>query len=166
MTTVVMRRRALETYYVGMQMMGWFSNINPANPSNKELSFAWGTARTRKIPKNRAKGAGLTEAPRGALGHWIKIGKPNKSKAFKKFRGKVSGYQIITPTTWNINPKDHNDVPGPAEQAILGTPVVADAEPIEVLRVVHSFDFCCACTVHVFNAKKEKKFKGTLEALP
>jgi Ni,Fe-hydrogenase I large subunit len=158
--------RALETYYVGMQMMGWFSKLDPAQPSNKELSFAWGTARTMKMPKNKAKGAGLTEAPRGALGHWIKIGKPNKSAAFKQFRGKVSGYQIITPTTWNINPKDHNDVPGPAEQAILGTPVVADAEPIEVLRVVHSFDFCCACTVHVFNAKKEKKFKGTLEALP
>jgi Ni,Fe-hydrogenase I large subunit len=158
--------RALETYFVGMQMMSWFSQLNPANPSNKELSFAWTSLKNAPVPKNKAKGAGLTEAPRGALGHWIKIGKPNKSKLFKRFRGKVSNYQIITPTTWNINPKDHNNTPGPAEQAILGTPVVSDAEPLEVLRVVHSFDFCCACTVHVFNAKKEKKFEATLEALP
>jgi Ni,Fe-hydrogenase I large subunit len=158
--------RALETYFVGMQMMSWFSQLNPANPSNKELSFAWTPLKNKPVPKNKAKGAGLTEAPRGALGHWIKIGKPNKSKLFKRFRGKVSNYQIITPTTWNINPKDHNNTPGPAEQAILGTPVVSDAEPLEVLRVVHSFDFCCACTVHVFNAKKEKKFEATLEALP
>lgn len=158
--------RALETYYVGMQMMGWFSKLNPAAPSNKELSFAWTPLKNMPVPKNRAKGAGLTEAPRGALGHWIKIGKPGKAANFKKFRGKVSNYQIITPTTWNINPKDHNGAHGPAENAVLGTPVVADSEPIEVLRVVHSFDFCCACTVHVFNAKKEKTFEATLEALP
>jgi Ni,Fe-hydrogenase I large subunit len=158
--------RALETYYVGAQMLHWFNALNPSNPSNKELSFAWGAYRTKKVPKNRAKGAGLTEAPRGALGHWIKIGKPNKSKVFKRFRGKVSNYHIITPTTWNINPKDHLGNHGPAEQAILDTPMVNTAEPLEILRVIHSFDFCCACTVHVFNAKKEKTFEGTLEALP
>ncbi len=158
--------RALETYYVGMQMMGWFSKINPGQPSNKELSFQWTPLKNKPVPKNKAKGAGLTEAPRGALGHWIKIGKPNKSKVFKRFRGKVSNYQIITPTTWNICPKDHNNAMGPAENAMMGTPVVSDAEPLEILRVLHSFDFCCACTVHVFNAKKEKKFEATLEALP
>jgi Ni,Fe-hydrogenase I large subunit len=158
--------RALETYFVGMQMMNWFSQLDDTKPSNKELSFQWTPLKNKPVPKNRSKGAGLTEAPRGALGHWIKIGKPAKSKVYKRYRGKVSNYQIITPTTWNINPKDHNNTPGPAENAILGTPVVADAEPIEVLRVVHSFDFCCACTVHVFNAKKEKKFEATLEALP
>ncbi|MHC4517874.1 MAG: nickel-dependent hydrogenase large subunit [Planctomycetota bacterium] len=158
--------RALETYYVGAQMLNWFNALTPGVSSNKELSFAWGALRQEKVPKNRAKGAGLTEAPRGALGHWIKIGKPNKSKIFKRFRGKVSNYHIITPTTWNINPKDHLGNHGPAEQAILDTPMVDTAEPLEILRVIHSFDFCCACTVHVFNAKKEKTFEGTLEALP
>jgi Ni,Fe-hydrogenase I large subunit len=158
--------RALETYYVGMQMMGWFSQLDHTKPSNKELSFAWTPLKNKPVPKNRAKGAGLTEAPRGALGHWIKIGKPAKSKTYKRYRGKVSGYQIITPTTWNINPKDHNGAHGPAENAILGTPLVNTSEPLEILRVIHSFDFCCACTVHVFNAKKEKTFEGTLEALP
>jgi Ni,Fe-hydrogenase I large subunit len=158
--------RALETYFVGMQMMDWFSNLAPGVSSNKTLLFEWGNQPDRKVPKNRAKGAGLTEAPRGALGHWVKIGKKGSSPKFKAFRGKVSNYQIITPTTWNINPKDHLGNHGPAEMAMLGTPVVADAEPIEILRVLHSFDFCCACTVHVFNAKREKQFEATLEALP
>jgi hypothetical protein len=158
--------RALETYFVGKQMMDWFSQLIPGVSSNKTLLFEWGNQPDRKVPRNKAKGAGLTEAPRGALGHWIKIGKPRKSKLYKKYRGKVSNYQIITPTTWNINPKDHLGNHGPAEYAMIGTPVVADAEPIEILRVLHSFDFCCACTVHVFNAKKEKKFEATLEALP
>jgi Ni,Fe-hydrogenase I large subunit len=158
--------RALETYFVGMQIMDWFSQLDDTASSNKTLLFNWGKNPERKTPKNNAKGAGLTEAPRGALGHWIKIGKKRKSAKYKAFRGKVSNYQIITPTTWNINPKDHLGNHGPAEFAMLGTPVVADAEPIEILRVLHSFDFCCACTVHVFNAKKEKKFEATLEALP
>ena len=158
--------RALETYHVGMQMMSWFSQLDKNAPSNKTLFFSWGNSTDRKVPKANAKGAGLTEAPRGALGHWIKIGKPRRSKNFRAFRGKVSNYQIITPTTWNINPKDHQGNHGPAEYAILGTPLVDEKEPIEVLRVLHSFDFCCACTVHVFNAKKEKKFEATLEALP
>jgi hypothetical protein len=158
--------RALETYFVGAQMLDWFNQIDPSEPSNRTLKFDWGTAVLHDQPKNKSKGAGLTEAPRGALGHWIKIGKPKSSAKYTAFKGKVSNYQIITPTTWNINPKDHLGNHGPAEFCMLGTPVVSDGEPIEVLRVVHSFDFCCACTVHVFNAKKEKKFEAMLEALP
>jgi Ni,Fe-hydrogenase I large subunit len=158
--------RALETYFVGMQMMDWFSQLTKDVSSNKTLFYHWGGNPNRKFPKNRAKGAGLTEAPRGALGHWIKIGKGAASPRFKKFRGKVNKYQIITPTTWNINPKDHLGNHGPAEYAMLGTPLLSETEPIEILRVLHSFDFCCACTVHVLNAKKEKTFEATLEALP
>ena len=158
--------RALETHFVGMQMLDWFNKLDPTKPSNKTLSFDWGGGKLHPQPKTNSKGAGLTEAPRGALGHWVKIGKNRNHAKFKAFKGKVSNYQIITPTTWNICPKDHNDVRGPAEEAIMNTPLVADAEPIEVLRVIHSFDFCCACTVHVINAKKEKVFTGTIDALP
>ena len=163
--------RAMETYFVGMQMLDWFSQLDKNEPSNKELTFNWSNnplkPKLKPQPK-KAKGAGLTEAPRGALGHWIRIGKGNKLKKtnlkkWKKFRGMTANYQIITPTAWNISPKDHNDTPGPAEFAMIGTPVANDAEPIEVLRVIHSFDFCCACTVHVLNAKKEKVFEATID---
>jgi Ni,Fe-hydrogenase I large subunit len=157
--------RALETYFVGMQMLSWFNKLNPANPSNKTLHFTWGSRTDRTAPK-RSKGAGLTEAPRGALGHWIKIGKPQTSPKYLKFRGKVNNYQIITPTAWNISPKDHNNQMGPGERAVWGTPLVDETEPIEILRVIHSFDYCCACTVHVMNADKEKVFEGRLDPLP
>jgi len=158
--------RSLETYYIARQMVNWFAAIDPNKKSNKSLSFDWGNGTLHPMPKNASKGAGLTEAPRGALAHWLKIGKPKKNAKFKKYKGKVSNYQIITPTAWNISPIDHLGNHGPAEKCLLDTPLVSTAEPIEVLRVIHSFDFCCACTVHVFNAKKEKTFEATLETLP
>jgi len=158
--------RTLETYYVGMQMLNWFNAISPSAPSNKTLFFDYSGLTGKTAPK-KGKGAGLTEAPRGALGHWIKIGKPDGT-----WKGKVERYQIITPTAWNISPKDAVDgvqktlgLMGPIERCIWGTPVVAESEPIEVLRVIHSFDPCCACTVHVMNPKKEKVAEVTLEAL-
>jgi Ni,Fe-hydrogenase I large subunit len=159
--------RALETYYVGAQMLNWFNQLTPGVNSNKTLHYDWGEGKGWKeyVPTS-GQGAGLTEAPRGALGHWVVIGKKKTHPNYKKLRGKVSNYQIITPTTWNINPKDHLGNRGPAEECVVDTPLVNIAEPIEVLRVYHSFDFCCACTVHVLNPKKEEVAKVTLEALP
>jgi len=82
-------------------------------------------------------GAGLTEAARGALGHWVKIeGR------------KIIHYQIITPTTWNASPRDDGGVRGAMEEALVGTPVKDDQNPIEVGHVVRSFDACLVCTVH------------------
>lgn len=83
-------------------------------------------------------GVGLTEAPRGALGHWLQIG-----------ASKISRYQIITPTGWNASPRDDVGQLGAIEQALLGTPVRDTAEPLEVLRVIHSFDPCLSCSVHL-----------------
>jgi hypothetical protein len=187
--------RTLETYFVGMQMLDWFNQLDPpaamsgalkngvdkgltSDPDDESYwdegynpdypydsrwpnyTLKFGPDKDKPAPY-RAQGAGLTEAPRGALGHWIRINE-----------AKVYNYQIITPTTWNINPKDAADggektlgLHGPIEFCILNTPLVNDAEPIEILRVIHSFDPCCACTVHVMDAKKEKKFEGTLEPL-
>jgi len=155
--------RTLETYYVGMQMLDWFNEIESGDPTCVTKKF--NAAGTQCSPKWKARGAGLTEAPRGAVAHWISIGKGRSSPRYKKFKGKVSNYQIITPTAWNISPKDHNTSEGPMEKCTLGTPLVSDKEPIEILRVIHSFDPCCACTVHLMNAKKEKVSETTLEAL-
>jgi hydrogenase large subunit len=84
----------------------------------------------------------VTEAPRRALGHWLQITK-----------SKISRYQIITPTCWNASPLDDLGQRGPLEQALLGTPVQDVNQPIEVLRIVHSFDPCLACAVHVMRPK-------------
>ena len=92
-----------------------------------------------KIPKNVVYGEGLAEAPRGALGHWIKI----SSK-------KVANYQCVVPTTWNACPADANGVAGPAEQVVEEVNVGTGNNAIcNIARLLHPYDFCIACAVHV-----------------
>jgi hydrogenase large subunit len=71
----------------------------------------------------------------------------------------VSRYQAIVPTTWNCSPRDDRDQPGPLEQALVGTPVKDVDNPIEVLRVVHSYDPCVACAIHVMDAHGNERMK-------
>jgi hydrogenase large subunit len=85
---------------------------------------------------------GLTDAPRGALGHWISI----KGK-------KIQNYQAVVPTTWNASPKDDRGNRGPMEQALMGTKVSDPDNPIELVRVVRSFDPCLACAIHLIDGK-------------
>jgi hypothetical protein len=159
--------RTVETYFIAKQMLSWFNQLDKTQPSNTTRYWTWGGRTDRKAPYG-SLGAGLTEAPRGALGHWIRIGVPRTAppNVYRFYRGRVSNYQIITPTAWNISPKDHNDKMGPIERCIWGTPVVAGSEPLEIIRVTHSFDICAACTVHVMNPKKEKVFEAKLEPSP
>jgi Ni,Fe-hydrogenase I large subunit len=86
-------------------------------------------------------GWGWTEAPRGALGHWIHIKD-----------GKIANYQAIVPSTWNGSPRDAKGLMGAYEAALIGTPVADPSKPVEILRTVHSFDPCMACAVHVLDA--------------
>jgi quinone-reactive Ni/Fe-hydrogenase large subunit len=88
------------------------------------------------------KGAGLAEAPRGALGHWIRIKD-----------GKVTNYQTIVPSTWNAGPRDENGKLGAYEAALIGTKVADPEQPLEIIRTIHSFDPCIACAVHVVDTK-------------
>jgi hydrogenase large subunit len=90
---------------------------------------------------------GLTEAPRGALGHWMTTA-PGTTLAPNGVAS-IANYQVITPTCWNASPRDSNAMRGPIEAALLNTPVKDAAQPVEVLRVVHSFDPCMSCAVHV-----------------
>jgi hydrogenase large subunit len=85
-------------------------------------------------------GVGFTEAPRGALGHWVKISKVN---------GKVSHYQCIVASQWNAGPRDGNGVPGPYETALKGHRLADPTRPLEILRTIHSFDPCIGCAVHI-----------------
>ena len=88
------------------------------------------------IPDGR--GFGLVEATRGALGHWVCIQ-----------NGKIQRYQIITPTAWNASPRDGRGVRGPWEEALIGTPIGDEKNPVALGHVIRSFDACLYCTVHV-----------------
>lgn len=93
-------------------------------------------------------GIGFLEAPRGALGHWINIQS-----------GSIAGYQMVVPTTWNLGPRCAGGIPGPLEQALVGLPVADPANPVEVLRVIHSYDPCVACGVHVIDRENNETYK-------
>jgi hydrogenase large subunit len=125
--------RAFETRKIGEAMEGWLDELTPG--ANVYDGYS--------LPKN-ATGIGLTEAPRGALGHWVGI----REKA-------IDHYQIITPTCWNASPMDTGGINGPMEQALIGTPIINATEPIEALRVIHSFDPCLSCAVHVMRPDGE-----------
>ncbi len=94
-------------------------------------------------PKERdGRGWGATEAIRGALCHWIEVKD-----------GKIKNYQIIAPTTWNVGPRDGQQVRGPIEEALIGAPIADASDPVEVGHVARSFDSCLVCTVHAHDAK-------------
>jgi hydrogenase large subunit len=123
--------RALETKLIADALAGWVLELRPGEPAY--LSY--------ELPEE-ATGMGLVGAARGALGHWIEI----------KER-KIANYQVITPSTWNISPKDDKDQPGPLEQAITGTKIKDEANPFEIVRIVRAFDPCLACSVHLLSPK-------------
>jgi [NiFe] hydrogenase large subunit len=128
--------RALETQVIAEAMDGWLNQLQVGQPLS-----ASGT-----IPA-RGMGMGLNEAPRGALGHWIDM-----------VDGKISNYQMVVPTTWNLGPRCSAGKRGPLEQALIGTKVVDPARPIEILRVVHSYDPCLACAVHVIDTQHARTY--------
>jgi len=123
--------RALECLLVAEAMAEWVLALQPGEPHCAEFA----------IPEE-ASGAGMTAAPRGALGHWVRIE-----------AGRIAHYQAVVPTTWNAGPRDARDEPGPMEQAITGIRVRDPEQPFEVLRVVRSFDPCLACSVHLVTVR-------------
>jgi hydrogenase large subunit len=118
--------RSKEALKIAQAAQGWLDELVPEGPVYTEPA----------IPV-AATGIGLTEAPRGALGHWLGISD-----------GAIAQYQVITPTTWNASPRDNKGVLGPMEEALLGIPVENSERPVEVMRVIHSFDPCLDCAVH------------------
>jgi len=126
--------RALECKVLADAMAGWVEELKPNEPILVDY----------EMPES-SEGAGLTEAPRGSLGHWISISDK-----------KVSRYQIVTPTAWNGSPKDDKGNSGPIEQAIIGTKVKDKENPFEIVRIIRAFDPCLACSVHLITAKGRK----------
>jgi len=129
--------RALESEYCSDMMMDdWnqlIANIK-AGDSNTANMEKWDPSTWPK----EAKGVGTAAAPRGALGHWIRIKE-----------GKIENYQCVVPTTWNGSPRDPKGNIGAFEACLMNTPVERPDEPVEILRNLHSFDPCLACSTHV-----------------
>ncbi len=123
--------RALETKLIADAMPDWILQLKPGEPAY--ISY--------ELPEE-STGMGLMGGARGALGHWIEI----------KER-KIANYQVITPSTWNISPRDDKNQPGPLEQAITGTKIKDEANPFEIVRIVRSFDPCLACSIHLISPK-------------
>ncbi|KAA3649216.1 MAG: nickel-dependent hydrogenase large subunit [Proteobacteria bacterium] len=131
--------RGLEASWAAHKMRYFFdkmmANIKAGDTSTANIE-KWDPSRWPK----EAKGVGFTEAPRGALGHWIKIRD-----------GKIDNYQAVVPTTWNGSPRDGKGQIGAFEAALMNTPVAVADQPLEILRTLHSFDPCLACSTHVMS---------------
>jgi hydrogenase large subunit len=107
---------------------------------SNEVSTFNGEKWEPKTWPTECEGVGLTEAPRGALAHWIKIKK-----------GAIDNYQLVVPTTWNGSPRDAKKQRSSFEQSLIGTPVANLEQPVEIIRTIHSFDPCLACAVHLYD---------------
>jgi len=117
--------RLLEIARVLPAMVQWLTALQPAEPY----------CVAAPLPAE-GRAAGLAEAARGALGHWVQVA-----------GGRIANYQIVAPTSWNFSPRDAAGTPGALEAALEGVPVDG-AMPLAVQHVVRSFDPCMVCTVH------------------
>ncbi|GIU42805.1 nickel-dependent hydrogenase large subunit [Shewanella algidipiscicola] len=104
-------------------------------------------------PDREYVGHAMIEAPRGALSHWIRIK-----------NGLVENYQAVVPTTWNAGPVDNEGKMGPYEAALIGLQLEDPTKPLEVIRIIHSFDPCMACSVHVMDYKGQDLGEFRLDA--
>ncbi|BAF72612.1 nickel-dependent hydrogenase large subunit [Sulfurovum sp. NBC37-1] len=131
--------RAIETELMGDVMMEWVDEL-AKNAASGDLS-TWTEFDFDKVSVD-TKGMGLAEAPRGSLGHWVKVK-----------NGKVENYQAVVPSTWNAGPRGPKGEIGAYEGSLIGTKVANPEEPLEIIRTIHSFDPCIACAVHVVDTK-------------
>jgi len=128
--------RAIETKVVADKMSDWLNELQVGGDTTVDVDMP-----------GQASGVGLKEAPRGALGHWINIEGQ-----------KIGNYQMVVPSTWNLGPRCASGYRGPVEEALIGTPVADPAQPIEILRIVHSYDPCIACAVHVMDNDQNRHY--------
>lgn len=124
--------RMLEAKFMAAALERWLDELNPGGQCEAAVEIPF-----------EGEGMGLTEAARGALGHWIKIR-----------GGKIERYEAVVPTTWNASPLDGKGKHGAIEEALLGLEVPDADNPLPVVRVIHSYDPCLACAVHLITPNR------------
>lgn len=135
--------RGIETQLVAGWSLEFFDQLMK-NLENGDSRMANPVMWENENWPKKAQGVGLTEAPRGALAHFIVIE-----------NNRVKNYQMVVPTTWNASPRDENGNLSPYESALIGTPIHDANQPLEILRTIHSFDPCLACAVHLYDEEGE-----------
>ncbi|VVC82676.1 nickel-dependent hydrogenase large subunit [Sideroxydans sp. CL21] len=142
--------RALESQYASEMMLDDFNqligNLKSGDSSTANIE-KWDPSTWPK----EAKGVGTVAAPRGMLGHWIRIKD-----------GKIENYQCVVPTTWNGSPRDPKGQIGAFEASLMNTPMANADQPLEILRTLHSFDPCLACSTHVMSPDGQELSKVTV----
>jgi hydrogenase large subunit len=133
--------RVLEANKIASILLTLLNNLIPGVCFQKEY----------EVPKS-ACGAGLIDTTRGALGHWVRIE-----------NSLISLYQIITPSAWNLSTRSRDHLPGPGEKALIGTLIKNPDAPVELGRIIRSFDPCVSCATHVY--VKGNLFK-TVQVVP
>jgi len=136
-----MMARIQETTIIANELLKWVTvDYNP----NGKIAVPLDLSKAKN-----SQGMGLWEAPRGALGHWISTDS----------NGKVKNYQAIVPGTWLMSPRDTNGIPGPLEQALIGSKInavgnilgVNYANPVGIFHIGRSYDPCISCAVHTID---------------
>ena len=131
--------RGLESTLVAQWGLDFFDQLI-TNIKNGDTRMAEMTKFDPSTWPKTAMGVGHTEAPRGALAHWINIEDE-----------KIANYQLVVPTTWNASPRDNKGQLSAYESSLIDTPVADEKQPLEIIRTIHSFDPCMACSVHVYD---------------
>lgn len=137
--------RTLESKIIVDQMTVWLDNL-VANIRAGDLEVHNPAKWDPSSWPREARGVGFTEAPRGALAHWVVIKD-----------GKIDNYQAVVPSTWNAGPRDAKGQPGPYEAALMDRHSLENLnQPLEIQRTIHSFDPCIACAVHIVDPRGEE----------
>lgn len=139
--------RTLEAKIIADWMSVWYQNLMANIAAGDVKTFNETLWEPSTWPKH-AQGVGFTEAPRGALAHWIVIEDT-----------KIANYQAVVPSTWNAGPRDPSGNDGPYEASLKGQDLHDPNQPLEILRTIHSFDPCLACAVHVVDPEGEELVK-------
>ena len=136
--------RTLESKIIADAMQGWYDQLMANIRAGKLETFNPALWEPSSWPAE-TRGVGFMEAPRGALAHWVVIKD-----------GLIDNYQAVVPSTWNAGPRDAAGQDGPYEAALKGTELPDPAQPLEILRTIHSFDPCIACAVHLVDPDGEE----------
>ncbi|HVM05282.1 MAG TPA: nickel-dependent hydrogenase large subunit [Acidimicrobiales bacterium] len=145
------RNRGRAYHYVFSQLVGLASLMEAYrlfDTGQRRVAAFDPTELERHMPRDERRSVGWWGAGRGWLTHHLVMDK-----------GKITNYQICTPSTINASPRDPWGQPGPYEEAVMNTPIIEDlSDPstftsIDMLRTIRSFDPCMPCTTHVDTGK-------------